>query len=125
MFENVNYTFYSSEMGRANVPDSETFEKYVLENTMEFKKLYETGLIKPTEENGIDKAVCMMIEVQYLDEQTSSGEGSAAPASESISGYSYSLSETEKLAQQQNFKTTSQKKLYWIGLFCDIRKGLC
>lgn len=125
MFENVNYTFYSSEMGRANVPDSETFEKYVLENTLEFKKLYETGLIKPKEENGIDKAVCMMIEVQYMDEQTALGEDSAAPASESISGYSYSLSETAKMCQQQNFKTTSQKKLYWIGLFCDITRGLC
>lgn len=124
MFENVNYTYYSETLGRAIIPDEPTFNKYVLENEMEFKNLWNLGIVREVEKDGIAKAVCMMIEVQFIDEQTIKGEGDVGVASESISGYSYSLSDLAKMTQTQNFNTTSAKKLKWIELFCSITRGI-
>ena len=124
MFENVTYIYYSDTMGRSTVPDEDTFNKLVDENELEFKKLYNLGIIDAEDSTSIDKAVCMMIEVQYQDEQAAKGASDNAPQSESVSGYSYSLSKTEELTQTENFKTTAQKKMHWIELYCDVKRGV-
>ena len=124
MFENVNYTYYSETLGRSAVPDPEAFNKFVLENEMYMKRLISDGLVEEREENGIDSAVCMMVEVDYLASQTANGE-SAPEGSESIGSYSHSVNTKayEKYIEQ-NAKSIEQQKYRWIGLFCNIHNGV-
>lgn len=122
MGENINFLYYSEEMGRDIIPDEATFNRYKLENELQLRNFLSLGIIKEKEKGNFDKAVCMMIEVQYVDELKANGEG--AKNSENIEGYSYSVSEETKLIQQKNFKTTLDKKLAWIEMFCDIKMGV-
>ena len=62
LFDNVTYTHYSSDLGRAIVQDAATFEQFKLENVLFMKSLLNDGLIKEREAGGIDDACCMMIE---------------------------------------------------------------
>ncbi|MGP1459149.1 MAG: hypothetical protein ACTTKL_07550 [Treponema sp.] len=65
MFEKVNFAFYSGELGRTAIPDEEAFNQYALKNLQFVKGLADDGLIVEREDDGIDKAVCMMIEEDY------------------------------------------------------------
>ena len=120
-YENVTYTFYTS-LGRSAIPTQVEFDKYALEN-----KLYvDTMLPFITErnENGIDSAVCLMCEVDYLEAQAIN-TANLSKKSESLDGYSYTLDTGEKeRIQDANFKTTAEKKLYWLGLYCEIYGGI-
>ena len=120
-YENVTYTFYTS-LGRSAIPTQAEFDKYALEN-----KLYvDTMLpfITERKENGIDSAVCLMCEVDYLEAQAIN-TANLSKKSESLDGYSYTLDSGEKeRIQDANFKTTAEKKLYWLGLFCEIYGGV-
>ena len=120
-YENVTYTFYTS-LGRSAIPSQAEFDKYALEN-----KLYvDTMLPFITErnENGIDSAVCLMCEVDYLEAQAIN-TANLSKKSESLDGYSYTLDAGEKeRIQSANFKTTAEKKLYWLGLYCEIYGGV-
>ena len=120
-YENVTYTFYTS-LGRSAIPTQAEFDKYALEN-----KLYVDTLlpyITERNENGIDSAVCLMCEVDYLEAQAIN-TANLSKKSESLDGYSYTLDDGEKeRIQEANFKTTAEKKLYWLGLFCEIYGGI-
>ena len=120
-YENVTYTFYTS-LGRSAIPTQVEFDKYALEN-----KLYvDTMLpfITERKENGIDSAVCLMCEVDYLEAQAIN-TANLSKKSEALDGYSYTLDAGEKeRIQDANFKTTAEKKLYWLGLFCEIYGGI-
>ena len=120
-YENVTYTFYTS-LGRSAIPTKAEFDKYALEN-----KLYVDTLlpyITERNENGIDSAVCLMCEVDYLEAQAII-TANLSKKSESLDGYSYTLDDGEKeRIQDANFKTTAEKKLYWLGLFCEIYGGI-
>ena len=120
-YENVTYTFYTS-LGRSAIPTQAEFDKYALEN-----KLYvDTMLpyIKERNENGIDSAVCLMCEVDYLEAQAIN-TANLSKKSESLDGYSYTLDTGEKeRIQDANFKTTAEKKRYWLELFCEIYGGI-
>jgi len=120
-YENVTYTFYTS-LGRSAIPTQAEFDKYALEN-----KLYvDTMLPFITErnENGIDSAVCLMCEVDYLVAQAII-TANLSKKSESLDGYSYTLDAGEKeRIQDATFKTTAEKKRYWLGLFCEIYGGI-
>ena len=123
MFENVNYTFYSDTLGRADVPTEAEFNKYKLENLLFVKRLLGDGLIVEREENGIDSAVCMMIEIDYKAAQVASGESLPA-SSESIGSFSHS--ENTKAYDTQlelNAKSVEQQKYRVLSLFCDITAG--
>lgn len=124
MFENVSYNFYSDTLGRSVIPDEETFRKYELENRLYMKRLVDDNLVEEKEENGIDSAVCMMIEVDYQASQIASGED-APDASESIGGYSYSTNNKayEKYVEQ-NTKSTEEQKYKWLSLFCNVLGGV-
>ena len=129
MFENVNYTFYSDTLGRSVVPTEADFNNYADDNKMFMKQLVNDGIVKEREENGIDIAVCRMIEIDYLTEQEASGaaaEDSGSVASESINGYSYSY---DKTAQQEavklNAKSAAEKKINIIKLYNDYNAGVC
>ena len=87
-FDNVTYTHYSSDLGRAIVPDAATFDTYKLENILYVESLLNDGLIKERKAGGIDDAVCMMIEESYNAAQIESGSIGGAITSESIGGYS-------------------------------------
>ena len=125
LFDNVNYTHYSSDLGRAIVPDAATFDTYKLENVLYVESLLNDGLIKERKAGGIDDAVCMMIEESYNAAQIESGSTGGAITSESISGYSYSKSSKAADIQiEKNAKSTAEKKYKWLSLYCDILNGV-
>jgi len=123
VFENVNYTFYSDTLGRADVPTEADFNKYKLENVLFVKRLLGDGLIVEREENGIDSAVCMMIEIDYKAAQIATGD--ALPASsESIGSFSHGKNTKAYDAQVElNAKSVEQQKYRALSLFCDITAG--
>src|SRR5574344_268294 len=129
MFENVNYTYYSETLGRSAVPTEADFNRYADDNRLLVKGLINDGIVTEREENGIDIAVCRMIEIDYLTEQEASGaaaENGGIVASESINGYSYSY---DKTAQQEavklNAKSSAAKKINIIKLYNDYNAGVC
>jgi hypothetical protein len=80
--------------------------------------------ITERKENGIDSAVCLMCEVDYLEAQAIN-TANLSKKSESLDGYSYTLDAGEKeRIQEANFKTTAEKKRYWLELFCEIYGGI-
>ena len=114
MFENVNYTYYSSTLGRSVIPSSVEFEKYTLE-----AKAYMLPLLPflgEREENGIDKTVCMLVEVCYSAKQSGTDDG-RREASRTIGSFSQSF-------DTGYAKSTDVKKSFWINQFC-YRKTLC
>ena len=123
MFENVNYTYYSDTLGRSDVPTEAEFNKYALENKLFVKRLLGDGLIVEHEENGIDSAVCMMIEIDYKAAQIATGD--ALPASsESIGSFSHSKNMKAYDTQVElNAKSVEQQKYRVLSLFCDITAG--
>jgi len=129
MFENVTYSFYTETLGRSAVPSEADFNRYADDNKMFMKQLIADGMVKEREENGIDTAVCRMIEIDYTTEQEASGaaaENGGSVASESINGYSYSY---DKTAQQEavklNAKSSAAKKINIIKLYNDYNAGVC
>jgi hypothetical protein len=128
MFENVNYTYYSDTLGRSAVPSEADFNNYADDNKMFVKQLVNDGIVTEREENGLDIAVCRMIEIDYLTAQEASGaaaENGGSVASESINGYSYSY---DKTAQQEavklNAKSAAAKKIDIIKLYNDYDAGV-
>nr|DAF85289.1 MAG TPA: head-tail connector protein [Siphoviridae sp. ct8aS59] len=128
MFENVNYTYYSETLGRSAVPSEADFNNYADDNKMFMKWLVNDGIVTEREENGLDIAVCRMIEIDYLTAQEAIGaaaENGGSVASESINGYSYSY---DKTAQQEavklNAKSAAAKKIDIIKLYNDYNAGV-
>lgn len=127
MFENVNYDFYKTTLGRSAIPDETAFNEYAAENKLFIKRLITDGVIVEREKDGIDSAVCMMIETDYNAALETSGNAaeSGAVASESINGYSYSYDRTAaNEAAKLNAKSLEAKKYKWIRLYCDITQGV-
>ena len=128
MFENVNYTYYSETLGRSAVPTESDFNNYADDNKMFMKQLVNEGIVTEREENGLDIAVCRMIEIDYLTEQEASGasESGGALASESINGYSYSYDRTaQHESAKLNAKSTATKKVEIIKLYNNWHAGVC
>lgn len=128
MFGNANYTFYSETLGRSAVPTEAEFNLYADDNRMFLKQLVNDGIVTEREENGLDIAVCRMVEIDYLTAQEASGaaaESGGSVASESINGYSYSY---DKTAQQEavklNAKSAAAKKIDIIRLYNDYTPGV-
>lgn len=128
MFENVNYTYYSETLGRSAVPTEADFNNYADDNKMFVKQLVNDGIVTEREENGLDIAVCRMIEIDYLTAQEASGaaaENGGSVASESINGYSYSYDKTaQQEAVKRNAKSAAQKKIDIIKLYNDYDAGV-
>lgn len=129
MFENATYTFYSDTLGRSAVPTEADFNAYADDNKMFLKRLVNDGIVTEREENGLDIAVCRMIEIDYLTAQEASGaaaESSGSVASESINGYSYSYDKTvQQEAVKLNTKSAAAKKIEIIKLYNDYDAGVC
>lgn len=125
LFDNVTYEFYTTTLGRSKVPSPELFGEYKLENQLFVKDLVDKGLVLEKQENGIDSAVCMMIEIDYEAAQTVAGND-AVKTSESIAGYSHSNS-TKKLDKHidLNMKSVAEQKYKWLKLFTIINSGVC
>ncbi len=127
MFGNVNYTYYSETLGRSAVPTETDFNRYADDNRLFMKGLINDGIVTEREENGIDIAVCRMIEIDWLTAQETSGAAaeSGSVASESINGYSYSY---DKTAQQEavklNAKSAAAQKIDIIKLYNDYDAGV-
>ena len=127
MFENINYNFYKTVLGRSAIPDEATFNEYTIENKLFVKRLLDDGMLIEREKDGIDSAVCMMVEVDYITacEANGSVENGGAVSSETINGYSYSYDRT--VAQESaklNAKSTEEKKYKWLKLYCEIMQGV-
>jgi len=122
-FENVTYTYYSDTLGRAVVPTEADFNALKLENIQLMKNWM--PYITEKETNGIDSAVCLMIEIDYIDNQLLSGNSDNAIASENIAGHSisYGSNERNKLVEL-NGMSTLNKKLCKARLFCSFDLGV-
>lgn len=108
-FDKVTYDFYSDELGRAVIPSAAEFNTYRLKNVLFVKGLYDDGLIVERETDGIVKAICMMIEIDYQ-----AGGNDTITTSESIGGYSWSGTK----------KSSEAKKYEYLKLFCHITGGV-
>lgn len=123
MFKNATYTFYSDTLGRSVVPDEDTFNRFSDDNKMFIKRLLNDGIVSEREENGIDIAVCRMIEIDYLEEQEA--KENDIIASESINGYSYTYDNSARQkAIELNAKSTERKKIEIIKLYNDWNVGI-
>ena len=109
LFDKVTYDFYSDELGRAVIPSAAEFNTYRLKNVLFVKGLYDDGLIVELEADGIVKATCMMIEIEYQE-----GGSDTVATSESIGGYSWSGTK----------KSLEAKKYECLKLFCHITSGV-
>ena len=129
MFENVTYTFYSDTLGRSAIPTETEFNLYADDNKMFLKRLVNDGMVMEREENGLDIAVCRMIEIDWQTAQEASGaaaENSGSVANESINGYSYSYDKTvQQEAVKLNAKSAAAKKIEIIKLYNDYDAGVC
>lgn len=124
LFDNVNYQFYSETLGRAIIPNSEEFDALKLENVQTMKRLL--PYIEELEENGIDSAVCLMIETDYKNNQLKEGQTAAAIASESLGGHSVSYGSNAVTKQTElDAISTDQAKIKAIKLFCALNIGVC
>ncbi|MGP1430920.1 hypothetical protein [Treponema sp.] len=107
-FDKVTYDFYSDALGRAGIPSEAEFNTYRLKNVLFVKGLYDDGLIVEREPDGIIKAACMMIEIDYQ-----AGGNDTVVTSESIGGYSWSGTQ----------KSLEAKKYECLQLFCHVISG--
>lgn len=123
-FENVNYEFYSVTLGRSIVPTEAEFNALKLENIQVMKRLLPYVLER--EDNGIDKAVCLMIEKDYQNQQLKTGAAAGAIASESLGGHSvsYGSSATNRIVEA-DIKGTDAARIEAIKLFCSLDIGVC
>ena len=115
MFENVTYDYYSDTLGRSVVPDTDTFDSFKLEQEAYVRTLTDF-IIEEREENGLDKAVCMIIEEAYLADKAKTADG-RVKTSVSLDGYS----ESYDITHVQNF---SERRMYWLKLFCLMSVGI-
>lgn len=123
IFDNVTYTHYSSDLGRAIVPDEATFEQFKLEETLFIRSLLDDSLLIEREAGGIDNACCMMIEEAYKADQLAAGAGNV-DTSESIGGYSHSMSaKAAEIAQEKNVKSAAENKYKWLRSYCYVLNG--
>lgn len=122
MFENVTYTFYSDTLGRAVVPSEEAFDELKLTNIQEMKRLL--PFLEEREENGIDSAVCMMIEAEYkLNQEMNTNNGPIS--SENVSGHSVSFdTKSREKAVELNAMSLAETKIKAIRLFCNVDVGV-
>lgn len=119
-FDNVTYTYYSTTLGRDVVPDDATFNMYKLENIQYVKQLMTEIRITERDPNGIDDAVCMMIEADYKTEKLMNGEDSKSIASESVAGHSVSFASNAVNTQiSLDAESTKNKKIKLLKMFCD------
>jgi hypothetical protein len=124
MFENVNYNFYKTALGRSAIPDEAIFNEYAIENKLFVKRLISEGMLVEHEKNGIDSAVCMMIEVDYI-ESWEATKNNGAVTSETINGYSCSYDRTAiQEVAKLNAKSTEAKKYKWLTSYCEILQGV-
>lgn len=122
-FENVTFEYYSETLGRTIVPNAEEFNKLKLENVQLMKGWL--PYLEELEEGGIDKAVCLMIEVEYSDNQILNGESDNAISSENIGGHSISYGSAQKTKLEElNTVSTMQKKYDKAKLFCHFFIGV-
>lgn len=114
MFENVTFENYRNALLRDIIPDENAFNRHKLKNVLYAKKLLPYATER--EAGGLDDAVCMMIEVDYLEEKSGVQNG-IVKTSESIDGYSYSIDASK-------VKTNEQLKMEWLRLFCKVDTGV-
>lgn len=110
MFESVNYTFYSTTMGRDVVPNEDMFDIYSLEAVTYMRRIV-PGL-KEREENAFDKAACMIVEELYKDAHT--GLNGKIETSRSLDGFSQSFD----ISHVENIDSVKTK---WVDAFCERR----
>lgn len=122
-FDNVNYTFYSETLGRAVIPTQAEFDALKLENLQQLKKLL--PYIVEEEENGIDSAACLMIEIDYKNNLLKSGQAAGAIASETLGGHSVNYGSTQLNKKiELDAKSTDAEKMAAIKLFCSLNIGV-
>lgn len=126
MYENVDYSFYTESLKRNAIPSQEEFDRLILLNIAYFESLSSVYGITERAENGIDSAICMMCEVDYLTDKAMTGEeNSGRISSASVGGVSESYDKTYANAViAANVKPVEVQKMAYIRLFCHLYCGV-
>lgn len=114
MFEHVTYSFYSDAMGRAVIPDENTFNRHKTAACAFVRS--KLPFVAACEEKGLDKAACMVAEVLYEAERDKTADG-RIETSRSIEGFSQSFDVSK-------VQTLYDKKMECLRLFCAVSTGL-
>lgn len=114
MFEHVTYSFYSDVMGRAVIPDENTFNRHKTEACAFVRS--KLPFVAALEDKALDKAACMVAEALYEAERDKTADG-RIEASRSIEGFSQSFDVSK-------VQTLYAKKMERIRLFCTVSTGL-
>ena len=123
LFDNVNYEYYTNILGRSKIPNAATFNAGKLEILQFVKSLIADRLIMEREPGGIDNACCLMIESDFEAQQAAAGANNAK-TSESIGGYSYSMSaKAAEIAAEKNSKSAAEMRYKWLSLYCHVMTG--
>lgn len=123
MFENVNYYFYSEVLRRSVIPDEETFENYKLLNVQKIKSWL--PYLEEKEENGIDTAICLMIEIDFKYDESINQKTKSLVSSESVAGHSVSYDNSGISKEiELNAKSIESKKIEVVKLFCYFNLGV-
>lgn len=114
MFEHVTYGFYSDAMGRAVIPDENTFNRHKTAACAFVRS--KLPFIAAYEEKGLDKAACMVAEALYEAERDKTADG-RIETNRSIEGFSQSFDVSKA-------QTLYDKKMECLRLFCAVSTGL-
>ncbi len=124
-YTQVTYTYYTQTLGRAVVPDENSFNALKLPNVQTMKHYEDLGVIEETENNGIISAVCMMIEADYTNNQLKEGASPSSIASESLGGHSVSYGSSALNKQiELDAQSLDTQKIRAIKLFCQLNIGV-
>lgn len=116
--DNVTYTFYSSTLGRAEIPDAATFDKFALGAKADLAELIGAGLVAEKAENGFASAACLFCECDYTE---SIGAQEKPVVSESVGGHSVSY-DSDAVKSSASYGTALKMK--WLKRFCTFNAGV-
>lgn len=118
----VDFKFYMDAMGRCVIPDESAFNSHKEKNVLFVSDLAGENLIVEKKEDGLKKAVCLMIEADYENERAMSASGSVS--SESVGGYSVSYDNSGKNKRLElDAKSLEQVKYEILKRYCVITSG--
>lgn len=126
MYENVSHGFYITELRRTEILEQEAFDRLKIMNIAHFESLKRAYYITEYGKNGIDSAICMMCEVDYLANKAMVGEEhSGRVSSTSVGSVSESYDKSYATAViAANVKAVEVQKMDWIKLFCHVYCGV-
>lgn len=118
----VDFSFYCDGMCRTVVTSEEIFNTYKENAVVYVRNLMGDGLIVERVADGLKKAVCMMIEDEFIAEKSMSEN--AAVASESVGDYKVSYDNSRgNMIAERNAKSLDRRRYERLKSYCVVTNG--